>query len=95
MALIQSEQNRLGTITEDHLLYKDDIFNALALELISLQQSANPYLAKQLEQASVNTQSLYHWKKIPGVPTRAFKLIDWSCIPENERSQVFYSSGTT
>ncbi|MBT5480264.1 MAG: hypothetical protein HOI50_10920 [Verrucomicrobia bacterium] len=95
LALIQSEQNRLGTITEDHLLYRDDIFNALALELLSLQQSANPYLAKQFEQASVNTQSLHHWKKIPGVPTQAFKLIDWSCIPENERSQVFYSSGTT
>ena len=41
LALIQTEQNRLGTITEDHLLYRDDIFNALALELLSLQQSAN------------------------------------------------------
>ncbi|MDB4663348.1 hypothetical protein OAE74_00005 [Verrucomicrobia bacterium] len=41
LALIQSEQNRLGTITEDHLLYKDDVFNALTLELLSLQQSAN------------------------------------------------------
>ena len=74
LALIQSEQNRLGTITEDHLLYKDDVFNALALELSSLQQSANPYLAKQFEQASVNTQSLHHWKKNTWSPNPGIQI---------------------
>ena len=95
LALIQSEQNRLGRITEDHALYRDEVFNEFALELSSLQQKANPYVAKWFEKSSINSQSFFHWNKIPGIPTQAFKLFEWSCIPEEQRSQVFYSSGTT
>jgi hypothetical protein len=95
LALVRSEQERLGGITDDHALYRDDVFNELALELSSLQQKANPHVAKWYHSSSINPQSFYHWKKIPGIPTQAFKLFDWSCIPEDKRSQVFYSSGTT
>jgi hypothetical protein len=95
LALVRSEQERLGRITDEHALYRDDVFNELALELSSLQHKTNPHLAKWLESSSINPDSLTHWEKIPGIPTQAFKLFDWSGIPEGERSQVFYSSGTT
>ncbi|HEV2434798.1 MAG TPA: hypothetical protein VG077_02260 [Verrucomicrobiae bacterium] len=36
-----------------------------------------------------------HWTQIPAVPTAAFKELEFSCIPPEERTAVFYSSGTT
>jgi acyl-CoA synthetase (AMP-forming)/AMP-acid ligase II len=95
LALVQSEQDRLGRITEDHALFRDAVFNEFALELSHLQQKANPHVSSWFEKSSINAKAFSHWKKIPGIPTQAFKLFDWSCIPESQRSKVFYSSGTT
>jgi hypothetical protein len=36
-----------------------------------------------------------HWTQIPAVPTGAFKELELSCIPPEERTAIFHSSGTT
>src|SRR5207247_6561446 len=33
--------------------------------------------------------------EIPAIPTSVFKELELSCLPSNERTAVFYSSGTT
>jgi hypothetical protein len=38
---------------------------------------------------------LEHWSQIPAVPTSAFKYLDLSSLPADERTVVFLSSGTT
>jgi hypothetical protein len=36
-----------------------------------------------------------HWTGIPAIPTGAFKDFDFTCLPAEERTTVFHSSGTT
>ncbi|MBT5927627.1 MAG: hypothetical protein HOH33_13520 [Verrucomicrobia bacterium] len=95
LGLVQSEHVRLGCVTDDHALLRDDVFNEFALELASFQHRANPHISTWLDKSSIKLHLLDHWKKIPGIPTQVFKAYDWSCIPENQRTRVFYSSGTT
>ncbi len=95
LGLIQAEQDRLGKISDEHVLLKDDVFNELAIELAILQRAANPLFDHWLQRSSINLAPDSHWKMIPSVPTEVFKIFDWSCIPEEQRTRVFYSSGTT
>jgi hypothetical protein len=70
-------------------------FNALALELFSLQFAHNGAYRTFCESREVSPASLRDWREIPAVPATAFKELELSCIPEGQRTQVFFSSGTT
>ena len=76
-------------------MLRDEVFNDLALDLVSLQYQANPHFSTWLDKSSLSLNALWHWKKIPGIPTQVFKAFNWTCIPEGQRTRVFYSSGTT
>src|SRR5437870_1007108 len=71
------------------------VFDRLALELFALQFEHNPVYRKFCEARRAFPQAIEHWSQIPAVPTTAFKELDLSCLPVQERTFAFYSSGTT
>ena len=73
--------------------YKD--FDALARELFALQFKYNPAYAKICRARMVTPERVGHWTQIPAVPTAAFKELELTCLPPDERTVVFHSSGTT
>src|SRR5437868_5145085 len=70
-------------------------FDALALELFGLQFGYNTAYRRFCETRGVGPGMIKDWRDIPAVPTAAFKECEMSCLPADERSTVFYSSGTT
>ena len=70
-------------------------FDALALELFALQFQHNPAYRKICQARGVTPETVEHWTQIPAVPTGAFKELELSCIPPDQRTVVFHSSGTT
>jgi hypothetical protein len=85
--------------------FHNEDFDALTVELFRLQfdscpayqkicqsQLADPASAGVLRQM---TPTNARWKRIPFVPTTAFKWLELSSIPDTERTAVFHSSGTT
>lgn len=75
--------------------FKDEEFNALALELFGLQFKYNAAYRKICEARRLAPKMVEHWTQVPFVPTPAFKELELSAIPPAERSAVFHSSGTT
>jgi hypothetical protein len=73
--------------------YED--FDSLALELFALQFANNAAYRKICEVRGLTPSVIEHWTQIPAVPTGAFKELELSCIPPEERTAVFHSSGTT
>jgi hypothetical protein len=70
-------------------------FSGLALELFALQYQFNPAYQKICEARQLRPGKAAGWAQVPSVPTGAFKELDLSCVPPNERTAVFHSSGTT
>jgi hypothetical protein len=70
-------------------------FDSLALELFALQFENNADYRKICEARGLTPKVIEHWTQIPAVPTSAFKELELSCIPSEERTAVFHSSGTT
>ncbi len=70
-------------------------FNSLALELFRLQFKHNTACRKICEARRLTPKVVEHWTQIPAVPTTAFKELELTCLPPNERTAVFHSSGTT
>jgi Acyl-protein synthetase, LuxE len=74
---------------------QDDAFNGPALELFGLQFQYNPAYRRISEAKGLTPNNVRHWTEVPFVPTTAFKELELSCIPTQERTAVFHSSGTT
>lgn len=72
-----------------------DQFYELALELFALQFTHNAAYRKLCEARQLTPQNVQHWTQIPAMPTSAFKELELTSIPAEERTAVFYSSGTT
>ena len=70
-------------------------FDQLARELFGLQFEQNTAYRRLCEAREVRPDDVEHWTDIPAVPTTAFKEWDLSCLPVEERTAVFHSSGTT
>jgi hypothetical protein len=70
-------------------------FEQLALELFALQFEQNAPYRRFCEARQARPDSVARWTAIPAVPTAAFKEWDLSCLPVEERTTVFHSSGTT
>jgi hypothetical protein len=80
-------------------------FSTLALELFALQFKYNAAYRKICEAhllrqrtakaAHLTSEMVEHWTQIPAVPTTAFKELELTCLPPDERVVVFHSSGTT
>jgi len=97
---IKNRMNTLDTLEgfatrlREGMLWQPD-FNALALELFKLQFELNPAYRRFCESRNVDRNEPGHWSEIPAVPAAAFKELELSCIAPDERSVVFFSSGTT
>ena len=73
----------------------DSEFNTLALVLFTLQFTHNQPYRKLCIARGVTPSDVSHWIQIPTVPTAAFKEFEMTCLPPEERTRVFHSSGTT
>jgi hypothetical protein len=70
-------------------------FNRLALALFAWQREAVPIYRALCERRNAGPESIRDWRRIPALPTSAFKAYEVSSIPAGERTRVFHSSGTT
>jgi hypothetical protein len=70
-------------------------FNELALTLFRLQFVNNAAYRRLCEFRGITPERVAAWEQIPAVPTVAFKELELTSLPANERTTVFFSSGTT
>jgi hypothetical protein len=70
-------------------------FGRLALQLFALQFEHNAPYRRFCEARAALPGAVAHWADIPAIPTSAFKEWELSCLPAEERTTVFHSSGTT
>jgi hypothetical protein len=69
-------------------------FPGLALQLYRLQREAIPAYDRFCKTRGIDL-TISDWQDIPAMPTTAFKELELSCLPPEQRDRVFYSSGTT
>ncbi|HLX69029.1 MAG TPA: long-chain fatty acid--CoA ligase [Verrucomicrobiae bacterium] len=79
----------------DFQAHADIEFNGLALMLFTLQFGHNAAYRKICKARNISPESVSRWTEIPTVPTSAFKEFDITCLPLEQRTAVFHSSGTT
>jgi Acyl-protein synthetase, LuxE len=83
-----------------------DSFDALAVELFTLQYEHNAVYRQMCDAQKLDPSKIGairgampslagRWSQVPFVPTSAFKHLELSCLPAEERTAVFHSSGTT
>jgi hypothetical protein len=70
-------------------------FQDLALELFAFQFENNPPYGKFCASLGRTPRNVTSWQQIPGVVTSAFKDLDLTALPLEERRTTFHSSGTT
>ena len=73
----------------------DDDFNRIALALFDFQFNQNKAFGNLCRSEKNTPAAVTRWESIPTVPTRAFKALDLTALPEAARPTVFRSSGTT
>ncbi len=74
---------------------RDSEFNRLALRLFALQFEHNRLYRRFCEATGATPASVTGWREIPAVPSAGFKEADLTCLARDERTHVFFSSGTT
>jgi hypothetical protein len=73
----------------------DEEFDRLAREVFAFQyERCGPYRA-YCDRLKLTPQTVAHWKRIPAVPTSAFKDFVLTCFPVEEAVAEFHTSGTT
>src|ERR1700716_670919 len=70
-------------------------FGVLAIELFRLQLDLNLPYRELCERRGIRPDAVKHWKEIPAVPCSAFRELEITCLPEEDRRYAFHSSGTT
>jgi hypothetical protein len=70
-------------------------FDQLAIELFRLQFTHNAAYRRLCEHRGVAIEGIKDWRDIPAVPAAAFKELELTSLSPDERSAVFFSSGTT
>jgi hypothetical protein len=73
----------------------EEQFHRMVLELFNLQFQHNAAYRKICQARDCTPTSITHWTDIPTVPSAAFKELDLTCLPPDERTTFFLSSGTT
>jgi hypothetical protein len=73
----------------------EEEFTCLALPLFAAQRESVPIYRALCERRNASPETILDWRQIPALPTSTFKAYDVSSIPNDERTRVFHSSGTT
>jgi hypothetical protein len=74
--------------------FQNESFDALTLELFTLQFKNNFAYRKICEARKLTPEIVEHRTQIPAVPTAAFKELELTSLEARERTAVFHSSGT-
>jgi hypothetical protein len=88
-------RNGLTARNETPAASADDLFNQLALGLFALQHDSVAPYRRLCDAREITPAGLLHWSQIPAVPSRAFKELELTSLPPDQRTHVFHSSGTT
>jgi hypothetical protein len=89
-------RTRIRSTSNPETEWTDKSFEELASKLFELQCEFNqPYRSLCLASRNAGGLKPKDWKEIPAFPTSAFKDLELSCLPANQRTTVFHSSGTT
>ena len=70
-------------------------FNALALRLFAHQVQHNAAYGRFCRARGRTPATVRHWQDIPAVPVNGFKELTLSCVPPEQCTRVFTTSGTT
>ena len=73
----------------------DEQFDQLELDLFALQFRWNAPYRKLCEARGLTPANVSRWTDVPAVPASAFKELELTSLPADERTKVFHSSGTT
>jgi hypothetical protein len=73
----------------------DSAFADMALELFAAQFELNGPYRKFCGARKASPGTIATWDEIPAISTSAFKELEVTCLPDQDRTTVFYSSGTT
>ena len=84
-----------GLISNFQTPIADCQFSELARELFALQFQHNSAYHKICAARNLTPATVKNGTQIPAVPTSAFKELELTSIPPDERTVVFHSSGTT
>lgn len=72
----------------------EERFNQLALRLCSYQFQHNLAWRRFCEARDWTPRNVDDWRRIPAAPTAAFKELELTTLPPEQRAAVFHSSGT-
>ncbi|HZQ45688.1 MAG TPA: hypothetical protein VFC07_01645 [Verrucomicrobiae bacterium] len=70
-------------------------FNQHALALFGLQFAHNAPYRQFCRSRQADPETIRHWSKIPAMPAVGFKDLELTSLPAEQRTRIFYSSGTT
>ena len=70
-------------------------FNRCALSLFAFQHEFNAAYRRLCYSQGRGGAKVGHWSEIPAAPATAFKALELTVLPAEERIAVFHSSGTT
>jgi hypothetical protein len=70
-------------------------FDLLAVALFAFQFEGVPSYRRFCIARGITPESLKRWQDIPAVPAAAFKDLEMTSIAPEQRTRVFFSSGTT
>jgi hypothetical protein len=73
----------------------DEHFNRAALDLFAFQFAHNEPYRRLCAARNTFPKDVRHWTRIPAAPASAFKEFEMTCLPPEQRTAFFYSSGTT
>jgi hypothetical protein len=85
-----------GGASDTPAIAADDAgFNRLALEVFAVQFAANAPYRALCQARRATPDRVQHWSRVPALPVAALKDFECTCLPPDQRSRVFHSSGTT
>lgn len=91
-----SSQTSLWTVAGDSMQGAFETeFDEIAQQLFQLQFKHNAVYQRFCLARGVSPDNLPDWRRIPPMPTAAFKEFNVTCLPPEQRTVVFLSSGTT
>ena len=73
----------------------DDVFARIALELFRLQVKHVPGYQAVCTARGITPEDVCTWDEIPPLPVSAFRQLELTSLPAQDRTTVFHSSGTT
>jgi hypothetical protein len=85
----------MGTADAGTRMASDLFFDDQARALFRLQFQTNSVLRRVCEARRISPATLPHWSHVPAVPTTAFKEYEVTSLAPQQRTSVFFSSGTT